>query len=243
MDKLFLRGELLALRCSFKNLPILYPVLIGSLFHEVFYTKDGLYFPLAHRYRSVRPTRLGLSGLIFCFYPLQLAPSPHLARRYLRKGINWGDGQINPCWRFYVHGLTVEIRMWTATNFSLDDDGKCWVDGVIINKVTVWNLQWTMTWNLGWRFGEYEPVRGTEFWQAVQRHLWLTTRVVRRLVCISDRSVASSSVHSIYKNQNPSFHFLAFHRKYIVRASLSPIRDPFVQLLHSKISSAYFFPR
>ena len=68
VDKLFFCGELFALRCSFKNLPMLYPILIGSLFYEVFYTKDGLDFPFAHGYRSVRPTRLGLAGLVFCFY-------------------------------------------------------------------------------------------------------------------------------------------------------------------------------
>ena len=70
VDKLFFRGELFALRCSFKNLPMLCPILIGSLFYEVFYTKDGLDFPFAHGYRSVRPTRLGPAGLVFYFYLL-----------------------------------------------------------------------------------------------------------------------------------------------------------------------------
>ena len=97
VDKLFFRGELFALRCSFKNLPMLCPILIGFLFYEGFYTKDGLDFPLAHGHRFVRPTRLGPSGLVFCFYPLPLPPSPYLVCRYLRKGINWGDGQINSC--------------------------------------------------------------------------------------------------------------------------------------------------
>ena len=46
-----------------------------------------------------------------------------------------------------------------------------------------------------------------------QRHLRRTTRVARRLACISDRSAASSSVHSIYKNQHPSSHFLCFSQK------------------------------
>ena len=73
VDKLFLRGELFVLRCSFKNLLILCHILIGPLFHEVFYTKDGLDFSLAHEYRSVRPTRLGPLGLVFCFYPLQIS--------------------------------------------------------------------------------------------------------------------------------------------------------------------------
>ena len=38
------------------------------------------------------------------------------------------------------------------TNFSLDDGCKCWEDAVIINRVTVWNLQWTVTRIIGWRF-------------------------------------------------------------------------------------------
>ena len=95
VDKLFFRGEPVTLRWFFKNLPMLCPILIGPLFYQGFYTKDGLDFPLAHGHRSVRPTRLGPLGLIFCFYPFQLPPSPYLVRRFLRKGANWGDGQIN----------------------------------------------------------------------------------------------------------------------------------------------------
>ena len=94
VDKLLFHGELFALRCSFKNLPMLRPILIGSLFYKGFYAKDGLDFPLAHGHRSGRPTRLGPSSPVFCFYPLQLPSSPHLVHRYLQKGINWGDGQI-----------------------------------------------------------------------------------------------------------------------------------------------------
>ena len=70
VDKSFLRGELFVLRCSFKNLLMLRSILIGSLSYERFYAKDGLDFPLAHGYRSVRPTRLGPLGLVFCFSPL-----------------------------------------------------------------------------------------------------------------------------------------------------------------------------
>ena len=70
VDKLFFRGEPITLRCFFKNLPILCPIPIGPLFYQGFYTKDGLDFPLARGHRSVRPTRLGPSGLIFYFYPL-----------------------------------------------------------------------------------------------------------------------------------------------------------------------------
>ena len=54
VDKLFFRGELFALRCSFKNLPMLCPIFLGSVFYKVFYIKDGLDFPSAHGYRSVR---------------------------------------------------------------------------------------------------------------------------------------------------------------------------------------------
>ena len=118
VDKLFFRGELFALRCSFMNLPMLCPIFIGSLFYEGFYTKDGLDFPLAHGYRFASPTSLGPPGPIFGFYSLQLPPSPHLVCRYLRKGIKWGDSQTDSCWWIYVHGLTNEIQTRTVTNFS-----------------------------------------------------------------------------------------------------------------------------
>ena len=95
VDKLFFREESMVLRCSPKILPMLCPILIGPLFYHGFHTKDGLDFLLAHGHRPVRPTRLGPSGLAFCFYPLQLPPSPHLVRRFLCKGANWGDGQSN----------------------------------------------------------------------------------------------------------------------------------------------------
>ena len=98
--------------------------------------------------------------------------------------------------------------------------GQChnqWGDG--------WNLQQTMTRIIGWRLEKNEVVRCTKFWQAVQRHLWCTTRVFFRLACILDRSVASSSVHSFYKNQHPSPHFFAFCRKYVVRASSSSLSE------------------
>ena len=88
-----------------------------------------------------------------------------------------------------------------------------------------WNLQRTMTRFIGWRLEKSEVVRCTEFWQAAQRHLWRTTRVVSWLACISDRSVDSSSVHPLYKSQHPSFHFFTFRKKYIVRASLSSLSE------------------
>ena len=144
MDKLFFHGELFALRCSFMNLPMLCPIFIGSLFYEGFYTKDGLDFPLAHGYRFARPTSLGPPVPIFGFYSLQLPPSPHLVHRYLRKGIKWGDGQIDSCWRIYVHGLMDEIPTRTVINFSLDDDVNTEWMVSSINKVTVrgiWDRQ------------------------------------------------------------------------------------------------------
>ena len=73
VDKLFSRGEPMALRCFFKNLPMFCPIPVGPLFYQGFYTKDRLDFPLAHGHRSVRPTCLGPSDLVFRFYPLQLA--------------------------------------------------------------------------------------------------------------------------------------------------------------------------
>ena len=88
-----------------------------------------------------------------------------------------------------------------------------------------WNLQRTVTRIIGWRLWKNEVVKCTEFWQAVQRHLWRTTRVVCWLACISDRSVASSSVHPFYKNQHPSSHFFTFRRKYVFRASLSSLSE------------------
>ena len=63
-----------------------------------------------------------------------------------------------------------------------------------------WNLQRMVTRIIGWQLKKNEVVRCIEFWQAVQRYLRRTTRVVCRLACISDRSVASSSVHPFYKN-------------------------------------------
>ena len=44
-------------------------------------------------------------------------------------------------------------------------------------------------------------------------HLRHTIYVAHQLACISDRSAASFSMHSIYKNQHPSSHFLCFSQK------------------------------
>ena len=68
VDKLFFCGELFVLRCSFRNLPTLGPILIESLFYVVFYTRDGLVFSLTHGYRSVRSICSGLLGLVFILF-------------------------------------------------------------------------------------------------------------------------------------------------------------------------------
>ena len=86
VDKLFFCGEPMVLRCFFKIFPMLCLILIGPLFYQGFHTKDGLDFPLAHGHRPVKPTRLDPLGLAFCFYPLQLPPSPHLVRRFFVEG-------------------------------------------------------------------------------------------------------------------------------------------------------------
>ena len=88
-----------------------------------------------------------------------------------------------------------------------------------------WNVQRTMTRFMGWRLEKSEVVRCTEFWQVAQRHLWHTTRVVYRFACISNRSIASSSMHLFYKNQHPSSHSFAFRKKHIVRASPSSLSE------------------
>ena len=76
---------------------------------------------------------------------------------------------------------------------------------------------------LGGRLTENDAVRSVEVWQAAEAFKAMT-RVTRRLVRILDRSAASSSVHSIYKNQHLSFISFTLRRNYIVRASLSPVR-------------------
>ena len=78
VDKLFFRGEPMALRCFFKNLPMLCPIPIGPLFYQVFYTKDGLDFSLAHghrcahSFRPVRPCPLFLFSSAAPFTPFDL---------------------------------------------------------------------------------------------------------------------------------------------------------------------------
>ena len=44
-------------------------------------------------------------------------------------------------------------------------------------------------------------VRCMNVWQTVQKHLWRSKRIILWLVSLSDRNVASSSLHFSYKNQ------------------------------------------
>ena len=86
VDKSFFCGRSMVLRCSPKILPMLCPILIGPLFYQGFHTKDQLNFLLAHGHRPVRPTRLGPSGLVFYFYPLQLPPYPIWSSLFVQGG-------------------------------------------------------------------------------------------------------------------------------------------------------------
>ena len=148
------------------------------------------------------------------------------------EGANWGDRQINTCWRFDVHGLTAKISVWTVTDLigmTVEIKSRQW-QGLWNDS---WNVKQTVTRFMGWRFRKNEVVRCTEFWQAAQKHLWCMTRVIFQLVFISDRSVASSSVHFFYKNHHPSSHFSTFHGKHIVRASPSSLLE--IRLFNSCI--------
>ena len=57
VDKLFFCEESMVLRCFFKILPMICPILIGPLFHQGFHIKDGLDFLLAHGHGPVKPVR------------------------------------------------------------------------------------------------------------------------------------------------------------------------------------------
>ena len=124
-------------------------------------------------------------------------------------------GQLG--WLSNKHMQTVRCSWVDGWNIDVNGDRLNWDDG--------WNVKQTVTRFMGWQIEKNEVVRCTEFWQAAQKHLWCMTRVVFRLVFISDRSVASSSVHFSYKNHHPSSHFFAFRRKHIVRVSLSSLSE------------------
>ena len=158
------------------------------------------------------------------FLSSSIAPFTPFGSSLSAEGANWGDRQINTCWRFDVHGLIAKISVWIVTDLigmTVEIKSRrwqgLWDDG--------WNVKHTVTRFMGWQFGKNEVVRCTEFWQAAQKHLWCMTRVVFRLIFISNRSIASSSVHFSYKNPHPSSHFSIFRRKHIVRASPSSLSE------------------
>ena len=138
-------------------------------------------------------------------------------------------GQLG--WRSNRHMLTVRCSWVDGRNIGVNGDRLNWDDS--------WNAKQTVTRFIGWRskcHADGDKVYGmmvqkewgrqcTEFWQAAQKHLWRTTHVVSRLVYISDRSIASSSVHFSYKIHHPSSHFSAFRKKHIVRASSSSLLE------------------
>ena len=70
----------------------------------------------------------------------------------------------------------------------------------------------------GWRRRHVREVR------QVAETFNAMTRVTRGLVRVLDRSAASFSVHSTYKNLHFSFHFSTLRRNFIVRASPSLVK-------------------
>ena len=81
-------------------------------------------------------------------------------------------------------------------------------------------------------FGDEDPWREVDGWRRRHvREVWQVaetlnamTYVTRGLIRVLDRSVASSSVHSTYKNLHFSFHFSTLRKNFIVRASPSLVR-------------------
>ena len=69
-----------------------------------------------------------------------------------------------------------------------------------------------VTRTLGGIFRKHDAVRSIEVRQAAEAFK-ARTRVTCRVVRTLDRSAASSSVYSIYKNQHPPLHFFYFMQK------------------------------
>ena len=97
---------------------------------------------------------------------------------------------------------------------------------------------------MGWRFKglwvdgfSADVINCANIWHVVRKPLWRMTRVVLRLDFISDRSVASSSVHFLYKYQGLPFSFLHFQLKHIVRVQPPSLSEttPF-NLLHLSLT-------
>ena len=108
-------------------------------------------------------------------------------------------------------------------------------------EVTVQSLGDNSSKSRGWRF-QYGPVNCAHPWQVVQKPLWHMTCIILPLVIISDRSVASSSVHFLYKYHTPPFSFLYFLLKHTVRAHPSYLSEttPFsCWIRHQHLSSVH----
>ena len=114
-------------------------------------------------------------------------------------------------WQFKVYGLTAQMTGLTVTRLMVQ-----------MARLTVKNT---------------DVVKCTNIWQVVRKHLWRMTRVVLWLVFISDRSVASSSMHFSYKYQSLLFSFLHFQLKHIVRAQPSSLSDRPVHIVITTVDT------
>ena len=138
----------------------------------------------AHGYGSIKPILQGLSGFIFILFSCHLHPFWFVI---IKK-----EGQMG--WRLKNYRLTAQCSWVDCSNHWVDSSNH-WVDDDKVNGLTVENA---------------DVVRCTNIWQVVRKHLWCMTCVIFWLVFISDRSVASSSVHFSYKNHSPLLSFLYF---------------------------------
>ena len=120
-------------------------------------------------------------------------------------------------------------RKWTVTkNWDGDHKDRMVEDGVREMPI---RAQWMLvTRTFGKGTTDRDAVMTVGVWQAAEAFKAMT-RVTRRLVRILDRSAASSSVHSTYKNQHFSFIFSTLCRNFIVRASPSLVRAQSIHIL------------
>ena len=89
---------------------------------------------------------------------------------------------------------------------------------------------------------EHDAVRSIEVRQTAEAFKAMT-RVTRRVVRILDRSAASSSVHSIYKNQHPPLHFFYFTQKLHCQSESVTCQSLPVHILQQQLLPAHSFPR
>ena len=146
---------------------------------------------------------LGLPGLIsqFILFSCLLHPIWPVA---VVQTINWGDGQNSQKrWSVFMEVTDGHERM-VAKNWDSSQNDRLVEDGV--REMTVRD-QWMLVMRT-FRKGmtDIDTVITVGVWQTAEAFK-TKTRVTRRLVRILDRSAASSSVHSTYKNQRFSFIF------------------------------------